>query len=1044
MPHFDVERRIESIQIRNRIAEIEQTIYSQRQPIGNLECCVTGTGKGPERAPETGWKPFKVLGMWGGLDQTTWFRMTATIPASMKGQRVVALVRTAQASFVPDNPDLNEGGEALAYVNGAPFQGLDRNRDELYLAEKARGGEAFEIVLETCPSTRYDLRHVFAYADIAVMNPQVWDFYWDCTVVFEVWEQLDQNTARARHLMALLDECVRSVDLQHTGEASYFDSIAHAQRTLRRGLRAFSADTDMGKLVLAGHAHIDTAWLWPLRETQRKCARTFSTILNLMDRYPEFYFSCSQPIQYEWIKTHYPELYVRIKERVKEGRWELCGAPWCEPDHNVPSGESMVRQYLYGNRFYEREFGKRSKIVWVPDSFGYMWSLPQIIKKAGLNAFVTTKIDWSKMTQFPYSMFEWEGSDGSRVFALMPPLNYNGNPVPEKCIKQWRLFKQKELVDELPYAFGWGDGGGGPTMSMIEHGKRMKDITGVPQCEFGRISDCVERMRQKTRDKTLPVYNGELYLELHRGCQTTQARTKRNNRKCEVLLRDAELLSVLAVMNGGKYDHVKLWNAWKPVLTNQFHDILPGSSINEVYTQADTDYAEARKEGEDVRDTAAASVMRGIDTSGEGAPIVVFNTLGWVRTDVANVKAALPESDFAVLNPAGIATPHQIAEDGSLLFEANGVPPLGYATHRIVPGRVPAQPSHFLKASTAGMENQFLRIRFDKRGCLTSIYDQIERREVLSKGQRGNVLQLFDDRPWLHDAWDIDHNFEANMWEPKTTERMEVVESGPVRAVVRVVRKTEKSTFTQDVTMYAGSPRVDFVTRVDWHEKRTLLKVAFPVDVRAQRATFEIQYAAIERNTHNNWPQDCARFEVPAYRWADLSEGDFGVTLLNDCKYGYDVKGNVLRLSLLRSSVDPDPHADEGYHEFTYSIYSHAWGWRNGAVRQGYELNVPLHAVQAPKSKGPFPSVDAFASIDVENVVIDAVKKHEDSDAIIVRLYEAHGQRGDVTLTFGRRPKKVTECDLMEENDVSVKPSGNNVRFFIKPFEIRTFKVVFA
>ncbi len=1017
MPNFDSERRIEAGQIRERIREIEGTVFSKRQSVGAIEYSVTGKDKGPERAPKSGWKPFQIPGLWGGLDQTTWFRMKVRVPQSMKGEKVVALICAAQTSLTTEPLDVNEGGESLAYVNGQPYQGLDRNRDELILTEKAKGGETFEIVLEACPSTRFDLYHTFGYADLAVMDMVAWEFYWDALVALEVAEELNLNYAPTRELLELLDRSVRSVDLQQKGSASYHASLKKAQRTLRTGLKDFEASFGMGKLVLAGHAHIDTAWLWPIRETKRKCARTFSTVLNLMDRYPEFHFSCSQPVQYEWIKTYYPELYKRIKKRVQEGRWELCGAPWIEPDHNVPSGEALIRQYLYGNRFYEREFGKRSHIAWVPDSFGYTWSLPQIMKKAGLTAFVTTKISWNMFTEFPYSMFQWEGTDGTRIFALMPPLNYNGNPIPKDCIAQWNQFKQKEKVDELPFAFGWGDGGGGPTMNMIEHGKRLSNIVGVPKCEFGRLSDCVERMRKKTARAELPVYNGELYLELHRACQTTQARTKRNNRKCEVALHDAEFLSVLAHLGGGKYDHAKLWEGWKRVLTNQFHDILPGSSITEVYAQADKDYAEAREIIASIRDEALAHVLGTIATDGEGIPMIVFNSLSWVRDDIATVTVPNLPAKFCVVDTGGNPVPSQQIGKDTIIFEAKAVPPLGYAVYRVVTGTRHADPTGLLRATGTGMENDFVRIRFDKHGTLTKIHDKVEQRDVLPKGARANVLQLFDDRPWKNDAWDIDHNFEDLMWEPGPAESIEVIETGPVRAAVRIVRKTEKSTFTQDVTLYASSPRIDFITKVDWWEKRVLLKVAFPVNVRSTRATYEIQYGTIERPTHANYASDRARFENTALRWADLSEGDYGVSLLNDCKYGYDVKENVLRLSLLRSSIDPDPHADEGAHEFTYSLLPHAWGWRNGSVHEGHQLNTPLIAVPSHKTSGSQPPVSAFASVDNDNVIIDHVKKHEDSDAVIVRLYEAHGQRGEVTLTFGRKPKSVAECGLMEEDD---------------------------
>jgi alpha-mannosidase len=1029
MPYSDAERRLESEQVYQRLREIEETIYSNRQPIGNIQACVTGPNLGPAQMPKTGWKTFEVHQRWGGYDQTTWFRMKLKVPASMKGKRVVAFIRP--------------GGESLSYVNGSPFQGLDENRDELYLVEKAKGGETFDIVLESVPSVRFDLYHEFNHAEFAEMNPLAWEYYWDCQVVLSVWKHLPDNYTPRRKMMELLLASMFSVDMQHIGEASYFTSLAKAQKTLRAGLKEFEASYGLGKLTITGQSHIDTAWLWPLRETRRKCGRTFSTMLNLMDRYQDFVFCCSQPVQYEWVKDHYPEVYKRIKQHVKNGQWEPFGAMWVESDCNVPCGEALVRQFLYGNRFFRKEFGIHSRTAWLPDAFGYTWALPQIMKKAQVDTFVTTKISWGRFTEFPYSVFQWEGADGTRVWGMMPPLNYNGNITPKDCTEQWNLFKQKEKFEEVPFVFGHGDGGGGVTMEMIEYGRRLKNIVGVPKCEIGRIQDSIDRMEKQFPFEELPVWNNELYLEFHRGCQTTQARTKRNNRKSELLMRQTEFLSSLSLINGGKYEQAKLYDAWKIVLTNQFHDILPGSSINEVYRQTEIDYTEAKGLAADVRSAALKHFVGRIDTSGQGSPIVVFNDLSWVRSDVVLASTPLPKGAFVVLAPDGMPVPHQQVGENEIVFEADGLPPMGYAVYRIVASDVAAEANHILSATPNQMENDFIRIKMDKNGCLTSIYDKFEQRETLPKGQRANVLQLFEDRPHGSDAWDIDPNFEEKLWEPDSTVSVEVVENGPVRAIVRVVRKTERSVITQDITMHSNLPRVDFVTNVDWNEKRVLLKAAFPVDVRSSRATYEIQYGTIERATHRNTDFDRGRYEVPAMRWADLSEGDYGVSLLNDCKYGYDVKENVLRLSLLRSPIDPDPHADEGEHRFTYSIYPHLWDWRNGTVQQGAQLNAPLLAVAAPAKKAALPASASFAAVDAENVVIDWVKRCEDSNDLIVRVYEAYGQRGDATLTFGNKPKQVVECDLMEENETPVKLKGASVNIFIKPYELRTFKVSF-
>lgn len=1029
MPHLEPERRIESIQVRNRIREIEGTIYSGRRPIGGVEACVTGPGQGPGTVPAKGWAPFDVHQRWGGFDQTTWFRFRVVTPADMRGKPLVAFVRP--------------GGESLAYVNGKPFHGVDRWHDELVLSEKARPGQAFDIVLESVPSVRFDEYHHFAYADLAVMQPDVWDFYWDCQVAYEVWETLEEGSAVRLRLMELLNAVVKSVDLQHAGTERYHASIKAAARALKRGLSAFPSEPGMGRLTLAGHTHIDTAWLWPLRETRRKCGRTYSSMTNLLERYPEFRFSCSQPVQYDWLERDYPDVFRRIKGFVKEGRWEPCGGMWVESDCNVPCGESLVRQFLFGNRYFRRKFGVHSPIAWLPDAFGYTWSLPQILKKAQIEAFVTSKLSWGQFTKFPYSFFQWEGADGTRIPALLPPLNYNGDPTPENCITQWKEFKQKDKADELPFSIGWGDGGGGTTMNMIEHGKRLGNITGIPKCAFGSITESVRRMLAGCDTATLPVWNDELYLELHRGCQTTQARAKRDNRKCEVLLHDTELLAAMASLHGAKYDRKKLEAAWKIVLTNQFHDILPGSSITEVYTQTALDYAEARNLAGSVRDEALRFLASRLDTPGAGIPVLIVNTCSWVRDGIAEVQTGLPRGGFHVVDPVGEVVAHQRVGKDRVLIRVEGLPPLGYAVYRILPGRKALAAEDAPKAAVNRLENAFLRVRLDNEGCISSIFDKLERREVLPKGARANVLQLFDDRPFAHDAWDIDFNVEEVALPRPQAESIEVIEEGPLRSIVRVVSTTERSSIIQDITLCAGSSRLDFVTHVDWHEKRALLRVAFPVAVRSRKAAFEIQYATIERATHRNTEFDAGRHEVAAQRWADVSEGDYGVTLLNDCKYGYDVRDNVLRLSLLRSTVEPDPHADQGEHDFTYALYPHGDDWRNGAVQEGAELNMPLLAVPVKASKGALPGVYALAAVDADNVVIDAVKKAEDSDALIVRVYEAYGQRGEVTLTFGQALKSIAECDLMEENDVPLKPRGASVSFFVTPYELRTFKVAF-
>jgi alpha-mannosidase len=1047
MPVFEKEREIIFRQLLNRLEEIRGRVFLQCQPLSDLEYCITGPGKGPENIPESGWKSFAVMDRWGHIDQTHWFRMKAKLPAGFKGCRAVAIIQPCAYTDIPGRERHNESGEALAWVNGKPCCGIDRNHSLILLKEKARGGENFEIALEANPHARFDATHVFLRADMAVMDTLAWEFYWDARVALEVLETLSGQGAEQRRLLNLIQEAVFLADLQHQAEpAAFHGSLKKAQRHLRDGLKDFERPNTMDKLTLVGQSHIDTAWLWPLRETRRKVGRTWSTVLRLMEQYPEFIFQASQPALYQFAKENHPDIWRQIKNRVKEGRWEVCGACWVEQDNNVPSGEALVRQFLYGNRFIEKEFGFRSKTAWLPDAFGFPWTLPQIMKKAGIEYFYTIKISWSEFTQFPYGFFQWQGIDGSRINAIMPPENYNGNPIPRDCINQRASFQEKERVDETIFPIGYGDGGGGPTMEMLEYARRLENINGVPACRFGRTEDCFARMTDQVEGgEKLPVWNDELYLELHRGCQTTQARTKRNNRKGEYLLQNAELLSCMAMLHGGDYDTQRLLQAWRVLLTNQFHDILPGSSITEVYEVADRDYESVFETGGALIQDAVRVLGKTIATSSPGTPVIVFNPLSRTRSDIVKVNMKTPRGSFHVIGPHYRVVPSQKTGRNEIMFEAHDVPSLGYAVYHVVSGKgeAPEMRTGPVTATTRRLENAFLKVRLDSRGCFSSVYDKRAAREVLAPGETGNMLQLFDDRPARNDAWDIDFNFDAIARDIGKPESMEVIEEGPVRGLVRAVYRTEKSVITLDLTIYAAHPRVDVAAHIDWHEKHTLLKVAFPVDIVASRAAYHIQYGVIERPNHANTDRDFARFEVPAHHWADLSEGNYGVSLINDSKYGCDVRGNVLRLSLLRSPADPDPRADEGEHRCLWSLYPHAGDWRNGTIEQGFEVNRPLIAAAVKPGRGKLDPVYSFVSVDAPNVIVDTVKKAEDSDAVILRLYESAGQRNPFMLTFGQTPEAVAECDLMEENDTPVELEDNAASLFIRPWEIRTFKVRF-
>lgn len=1033
MMHFEPEYQIIRQQMENRLSVIRRSFYRDARAINKWETVVAGTACGVEPPPESGWVPFQTGGRWGGSDTTQWFRATVEVPDTWQSERVFAV--------------LTPGNEALCYVDGVPRQGLDHHRSHVLLRESATGGEKIPLLIDAYAKGE----QVFGVAQICVQDTDAWNLYYDVRVALDVVLAHPPESDIGRRLFDVCYETLKHVDPNTIDDLRvYHEQIERASQYFGTHIDEFRHSYNDGEFTVFGQSHIDVAWLWPIRVTQKKIGRTFSTALQYMEQYPEFTCIMSQPQLYEYIKNDYPEIWERLKEKVKSGQWEVSGAPWVEQDLNVPSGESHVRQYLYGNRFYRKEFGVHSRLVWIPDCFGYTFSLPQIMKKAQIDYFYTTKLHGNEYNRHPYDLFRWRGIDGTEILAIQTPNKCNDEPTPERLKFSWRMFRQKSIAETMPFAFGFGDGGGGPTIDHIEYALRLSNISGVPRLTWGKAEETYDRIVETTDWSQIPIYHDEMYYERHRGCQTSQARTKRNNRKAELLARDTEFFSSLAFIEGSEYRHDDINNAWKLILLNQFHDILPGSSIQEVYVDAERDYETAFSLLDDVRDESMR-ILNGSGASSDQKTIIVRNTLGWTRTDVAVLECAeLSATPVHIIDADGNVVSSQRVKslDGNdqLLFEVNDVPSFGYAVFRLVEGDQPSKTTgpKAPKATTKKLENDYFEVGFSNDGSIARLWDKRNNRSVLSANAKGNELALFEDHPASSDAWDVNFNVFEVSEEYELDGTITVVENGPVRATVRVVRRSANSVVTQDISLWCTIQRIDFVTRIDWQEKHRLLKASFPVDVTSRRATYEIQYGAIERPTHRSTQWDAARFEVPAHRWIDLSEADYGVSLLNDCKYGFDVHDNVMRISLLRAPTHPDPNCDEGVHDMTYSLYPHAGSWQEAAtVRRGYELNVPLVTTVADVrgTKSSFPN--GFASVDLENVVIDCIKKAEDTDDVIVRLYEAHGARGAGILTFRRSPVHVSECDLMEENDAPVEVDGGTVSFRILPWEIRTFKVRF-
>jgi len=716
---------------------------------------------------------------------------------------------------------------------------------------------------------------------------------------------------------------------------------------------------------------------------------------------------------------------------------------WVESDCNVPSGEALIRQVLYGLAFFRDEFGARPRTCWLPDVFGYPASLPGILKGCGLENFMTCKLHWQSRNPFPAHLFWWEGIDGSRVLAHIPRLKsyYNGRPTPEELRFAWEHYHQKAAYPEVLFPFGFGDGGGGPTPEMLEYAARAADCPGVPAARQGSEEAYFDDVRASAPE--LPLWVGELYLETHRGTYTTHAEIKRANRQNELLLREAEIMGLLAQAHGADLDLAALQPAWANLLLLQFHDILPGSSIGEVYREAAEDHARIAAAARGVRDQALQSLASRVGAPGD---LIVFNSLSWARADAA--LAALPAGADAsgpleLVAPDGSRTPGQVVVgsegEARLLFAAEAAPAVGYAVFGIQ--HAAAAPAHSLAVSERSLENRFFALELDDEGAIRRLFDKRHGREVVSSDQPANDLQLFQDGPEREAAWNIHDTFErrAYDWEPGA--QIEVIERGPVRAGVRVVKRYRQSRLEQDILLYDRVPRIDFVTRVDWRERQVLLKAAFPFDIHATNATFEIQFGAVERPTHRNTSWEQAKFEVAGHRWADLSEAGYGVSVLNDCKYGYDVHGSVLRLTLLRGTELPDPEADMGAHAFTYALLPHSGDWREGeTVRRAWELNVPLVGLPATPGQGDLPGAASFIQV-AGPAVLETVKPAENGDGWIVRLYEPHGGRGQVRVRMPRRLQSAVICNHVEEDETALLVEGDSFTFDLRSYQVRTFRV---
>ncbi|GMQ58643.1 alpha-mannosidase [Vallitalea sediminicola] len=974
-----------------KVAELDAVAWITKEPVSFEERC-TGDKK-QVRVGET----------WGQLWDCGWFHFTGEVPKKQKGQKIVLLI------------DVN--GEGCIFDSeGCPIRGLTNisssfdfslgkpGKKVVQFLEHSEGGEKIDLWIETgCNDLfgRYSKEGTLEEASVAICNQEMRALYYDFQVLYELMLHLPESESRHMSILYKLDEATKVLKDFTEEEA------IKAREILVSELNKKGGDPSLTVSAI-GHAHIDLAWLWPIRETIRKGARTFSTVLEMMERYPDYIFGASQPQLYVWMKERYPSLYKKIKERIKEDRWEVQGAMWVEPDTNISGGEALIRQVVYGKRFFREEFGKDMKILWLPDVFGYTASLPQILKKSGVDYFMTIKLSWSEINQFPHHTFNWQGIDGTKILCHMPPEGtYNSSGSPEAIKKAETQYLDKGVSDHCLMLFGIGDGGGGPGAEHLERLKRVKNLNGLSPVVQESSLDFFKKIdKDSNRYKT---WNGELYLEKHQGTFTTQAKNKKYNRKMEIMLRELEFSSILAQINSDKiYPQEEIEEIWKEILLYQFHDILPGSSIKRVYDESLERYQLLINKTEKMIQQAYEAVAESVNTNGIDNSYIIFNSLSWERKEWTKVN-----DEWQFLS----------------------VPPMGYL---VIEEKETDILSEKLIVREESLENELIEIVFNEDGTIKSIFDKEYVREIVQDGITANVLAVYDDQG---DAWDFDINYDERMYDSFQLESRENYIDGP-RAIVKQIYTFGESRLIQKIILTKDSRRIDFETEVKWEERKKMLRTSFPIDVFATEATCDIQFGTIKRPLNRNTSWEAAKYEICAHKWVDISQRDYGVALMNDCKYGYKVLGNTIDLNLLRSTDYPGVDADRGIHEFTYSLYPHNGDHVAGEVsKKAYELNIPLNCIKCNSNKAILPNAKSFIEVLDGDIIIESIKKAEDDNDIIVRVYETNGSSSNAKIFFDFNVKSVKLVDMMEENpkELPFEEGITNLRF--QPFEIHTLKV---
>lgn len=1032
-------------------------LYPKKEPVGSVKHWAAPSGRYTpyEEAIKQKYKPVKVGQSFGPTWATHWFQVSVNVPADWVGEQV--------------RLRWNSSSEALVWVDGKPRQGLcsEYNRLDFPLTDKLTKDHLNYIVyIEMACNGMFgagqngmifppDLNRTFTLSicEVAVFNQKAYDLLREIELLYDIAKHLPEGSERGYQALYTVNEMINACDVN---DPSTFERCHEIAQTFLSQKNGDSQHTTYAM----GHAHIDTAWLWPYSETIRKCARSWSCTIRLMEKYPNFTFTCSQAQQYEWVKKQYPSLYADMKKYIAEGRFIPVGGTWVEMDGLIPSGEAFIRQFLYGQLFFKKEFGVTCKEFWLPDTFGYSGQLPQIMRHCGISRFLTQKLSWNLVNKFPHHTLWWEGIDCSRVLAHFPPGDsYEMKGKVQEVLRTVNNFQDKGRSDKTAFLFGFGDGGNGPSEDMIERLKRMEDVDGLPKVKMSTPDEFFSAI-EKEDGKKLCRWAGELYLELHNGTYTTHARVKKMNRKCEFLLHDAEFMNSVAMVTLGKediYPHEELVRLWKLLLLNQFHDVLPGSSIGMVYEDAHRYYEDIMQSGKKLCTQACQQLVSKYKSASSQKGYVLWNSQPWERTEVIALektenrtgissKKSSPAKKRKVASSETSDTAPQTDSDGNSLYFVT-VPSYGYCAlkHHEVTNLVTAT---YEKDGLIVLKNECLEAYIDKAGRVVKMFVAGVNRNAISVDYPANQYIIHDDIPLYWDAWDVmDYHLETRKPVEKVISEAKIIDEGPLRAVVKVkLEISEKSYIQQTITLDVGSPYLKFTAEVEWKENRKFLKVEFPTSVHSREATYEIQYGHIKRPNHQNTSWDTARFEVCGHKWSDISEFGFGVAVLNDCKYGHSAVDNILRMSLLRSPKYPDGKADMELHEFTYALMPHKGKFQEaGVIKHAYCLNSPL-TVQYQEGDLSTLKPTSFFTVANPQVVLENVKKSEADEVnfLILRLYESFGGECSTYLSTGLTVNNVNvvngleedqdnHCDLLVEND--------KIHFTLKPFQVLSLRL---